>query len=138
MANFAATMELQKLLGEGQIERAFAVALGLNDPSIVKWLCTKLEPKAVHAVSPVVVMALTQQLGGHLTSDPQATLPWLKESLGKLKPKDPQVAAAVGPVLTQLKERLEAASDALGDGPMAADVAMLTFMVNKLCREVVR
>ena len=36
--------------------------------------------------------------------------------------------------MENFKERLEAASRALGDGPSAAELAMITFMVSKLLR----
>ena len=136
VANFAATMELQALVGQGAIERAFATALGLNDLAILIWLCGKVEPKAL-ATGPMpslILVTLIQQLGEELQSDSKIKLVWLKEALAHLNPHDAQIAGSVGRVLSQLRERLETASEVLGDGALAADIAMLTFMVNKLCR----
>lgn len=139
MGNFAATMELQGLLSQGQNERAFALALGKNDPGILMWLCGKLEPKVLGGppgvglpMSQIIVMSLLQQLGADLQNETKLKIGWIKACLSVLNPADPQVAPNAGRVLSQLGERLTSAADALGDGPDSADLSLLMFKVKKL------
>ena len=120
MGNFAATMELQGLLSQGQNERAFALALGKNDPGILMWLCGKLEPKVLGGppgvglpMSQIIVMSLLQQLGADLQNETKLKIGWIKACLSVLNPADPQVAPNAGRVLSQLGERLTSAADAL-------------------------
>ena len=135
MGNFQATMELQQLLGQGQTERAFAMALGKNDQAIMTWLCGKLEPKVLAGPPPmsqIIVMSLLQQLGADLQSETRLKVGWVKACLGLLNPADPHIAGNCSRMLSQLSDRLTAASDALGDGPDSADLSLLIFKVKKL------
>ena len=130
-------MELQGLVSQGAIERAFALALGKNDLAILLWLCGKVEPKSLSGpppVSSIILVSLIQQLGERLESDSKIKMQWLREALRMVRPDDPQIAPTIGRVLHQLKERLEVATEALGDGALAADLSTLTFMVGKLCK----
>ena len=135
LSNFAATMELQTLIGQGQLERAFAMALGKNDLALLVWLCSKAEPKQLNGPPPmsqIIVMSLLQQLGAELEADSKLKLSWIKSCLGLLKPSDPHIAGNASRVLQQLSERLTVASDTMGDGPDAADLSLLIFKVKKL------
>ena len=135
LSNFAATMELQQLIGQGQLERAFAMALGKNDLALLVWLCGKVEPKQLNGPTPIsqiIVMSLLQQLGAELEADSKLKLSWIKACLGLLKPADPHIAGNASRVLSQLSDRLTVASDTMGDGPDAADLSLLIFKVKKL------
>ena len=126
---------LLQFLGQGQTERAFAMALGKNDQSITTWLCGKLEPKVLAGPPPmsqIIVMSLLQQLGADLQNETKLKIGWTKVCLSVLNPADPQVAPNAGRVLPQLGERLTSAADALGDGPDSADLSLLMFKVKKL------
>jgi len=122
-------------VAQGQLERAFALALGKNDVAILLWLCGKLEPRSLAGpppMAPIVLLSLVQQLSVKLESDTKTKLVWLKEALGVLNPHDPQISPSIGRVLQNLDESLVRASDALGDGALASDLSLLTFMVKKL------
>jgi len=135
LSNFAATMELQNLVSQGQQERAFAMALGKNDLGILLWLCSKMEPKSLNGPPPmsqIIIMSLLQQLSAELESDSTLKLRWIKACLGLLQPSDPHIAGNASRVLSQLSERLTTASHTMGDGPDAADLSLLIFKVKKL------
>ena len=112
MQNFSLTMELQGLIGQGQIEQAFAVALSAKNVEIIMWLCGKLEPKALAGpppVSQIILMSLITQLSDNLESEPAIKLTWLRETLAMLNPKDPLIAPNVQRILSSAGQKLQVA-----------------------------
>eukprot|EP00474_Spongospora_subterranea_P009130 CRZ09588.1 hypothetical protein [Spongospora subterranea] len=108
--------ELTLLIEEGQIDEAFTKALNLGDANIVFWLCSQLQPSALHYTgphhcTPPVLLSLAQQISFHLTeSDNSVTmqLEWLREALLALssRPRLDQIAAHLPAVISQIRTNI--------------------------------
>lgn len=98
--------ELSALLAARRFEESFSTALGLQDVTIVAWLCGQLEPSAVlPGLSPPVLLALVQQLAadlGQTGGELHARLEWIREAALALDPGAPLVAQHIKPVLSQV------------------------------------
>jgi len=140
MQNFALTMELQGLVAQAQVERAFAVALNANNTEIVLWLCNQLEPKTLGGPTPVsqlVLVSLVAQLVNGLHTEPvKLKLGWLREALGLLNTADPLIAPNIDRILASVQEQLSRAEALLDPShPSTADLALVIFKVNKMCQQ---
>jgi hypothetical protein len=133
--DFAVSMELQALLAQGQVERAFAVALNASSLDLLLWLCGQLEPRVLGppvSVSVLVLVSLATQLSAGLDAEPvKLKLSWLKAAFTLLNPTDPLIAPNIERILTAVRDNLKRAEARVPEG-LQTDLAMLLFRVNKL------
>ena len=133
--DFAVSMELQALLAQGQVERAFAVALNASSLDLLLWLCGQLDPRVLGppvSVSVLVLVSLATQLSAGLDAEPvKLKLSWLKAAFTLLNPTDPLIAPNIERILTAVRDNLKRAEARVPEG-FQTDLAMLLFRVNKL------
>ena len=135
MNDFAVSMELQALLAQGRVERAFAVALNASSLDLLLWLCGQLDPRVLGppvSVSVLVLVSLATQLSAGLDAEPvKLKLSWLKAAFTLLNPTDPLIAPNIERILTAVRDNLKRAEARVPEG-FQTDLAMLLFRVNKL------
>ena len=104
--------EIKGLIGRGEYEAAFSKALGLQDLSLVSWLCSNVDAPSVlsctpPALSQMVLLSLLQQLGADLASNTSNKISWIREVAMCINPADHSIAAHIKLVLEQVHESLQ-------------------------------
>lgn len=107
-------IELRGMMSQGRYEEAFSKALGLQEVSIMGWLCTQADAATVLSSSPpalsqMVLLSLVQQLAADISSNTSMKLQWIREAALALNPQDPMLGPHLRPVLEQVHAALAAA-----------------------------
>lgn len=100
------TKELTRLISERKYEEAFTFALQRSDVSIVSWLCSQVDIRAICSMVPPlsqgVLLALLQQLTYDVANDTSRKLQWITEVASAINPTDPLIAMHVRPIFEQV------------------------------------
>ncbi|CAL5054622.1 unnamed protein product [Urochloa decumbens] len=105
------TKELGRLISERKVDEAFTMALQRSDVSIVSWLCSQVDLRALLAMVPVplnqgVLLALLQQLAVDINNDTSRKVQWMTDVAMAINPADPMIAVHVRPIFEQVYNQL--------------------------------
>jgi enhancer of mRNA-decapping protein 4 len=134
------TIELGRLVDEGQLEDAFTKALGLSSVEMVTWVCGKVEParEAIFGQSPAplsqgVLLSLMQQLSCDLDEEPTLKLAWIRDSCLAIDPSDAMLSAHMRPILESVFGGLhEASQSPATPAAVKGDLRLCVHVVNSL------
>lgn len=103
--------ELGRLISERKFDEAFTVALQRSDVSIVSWLCSQVDLRALCAMAPVplnqgVLLALLQQLAVDIYTETSRKIQWMTDVAMAINPTDQVIAAHVRPIFEQVYAKL--------------------------------
>ncbi|CAD5180946.1 unnamed protein product [Musa acuminata subsp. malaccensis] len=99
--------ELSRLISECKYEEAFAIALQRSDVSIVSWLCTQVDLRAICYTVPLplsqgVLLALLQQLACDIGTEASRKVSWMTDVALVINPTDPMITSYIQPILEQV------------------------------------
>ncbi|CAD5181611.1 unnamed protein product [Musa acuminata subsp. malaccensis] len=105
------TKELSRLISERKYEEAFTMALQRSDVSIVSWLCTQVDLRAICSTVPLplsqgVLLALLQQLACDLNNETSRKVGWMTDVAVAINPTDPMITMHVRPIFEQVYSML--------------------------------
>ncbi|KAJ0986941.1 hypothetical protein J5N97_005297 [Dioscorea zingiberensis] len=104
------TKELTRLISEHKYEEAFTLALQRSDVTIVSWLCSQVDVRAICSMVPPlsqgVLLALLQQLTYDVGNETSRKLGWITEVAAAINPTDPLIAMHVRPIFEQVYNTL--------------------------------
>ncbi|OWM85926.1 hypothetical protein CDL15_Pgr012176 [Punica granatum] len=130
--------ELSRLISECKYEEAFASSLQRSDVSIVSWLCSQVDLRAVLGMAPLplsqgVLLSLLQQLACDINNDPPRKLSWMTDVAGVINPSDPIIAVHVRPIFEQVYQILnhQRSVPTLG-GSELSTVRLLMHVINSM------
>ncbi|KAM0850199.1 hypothetical protein ACQ4PT_053228 [Festuca glaucescens] len=103
--------ELGRLISERKFDEAFTVALQRSDVSIVSWLCSQVDLRALCTMAPVplnqgVLLALLQQLAVDIYTETSRKIQWMTDVAMAINPTDQVIAAHVRPIFEQVYAKL--------------------------------
>ncbi|KAL6633640.1 hypothetical protein ACP70R_026311 [Stipagrostis hirtigluma subsp. patula] len=103
--------ELSRLISERKFDEAFTMALQRSDVSIVSWLCSQVDLRALCAMVPVplnqgVLLALLQQLAVDISNETSRKVQWMTDVAMAINPTDPVIAMHVRPIFEQVYNQL--------------------------------
>ncbi|RLN08971.1 enhancer of mRNA-decapping protein 4-like [Panicum miliaceum] len=103
--------ELGRLISERKFDEAFTMALQRSDVSIVSWLCSQVDLRALLATVPVplnqgVLLALLQQLAVDINNETSRKVQWMTDVAMAINPSDPMIAVHVRPIFEQVYSQL--------------------------------
>ncbi|EEE57711.1 hypothetical protein OsJ_08193 [Oryza sativa Japonica Group] len=103
--------ELGRLISERKFDEAFTMALQRSDVSIVSWLCSQVDLRALCSMVPVplnqgVLLALLQQLAVDIATDTPRKIQWMTDVAMAINPTDPVIAMHVKPIFEQVYNAL--------------------------------
>ncbi|TKW41327.1 hypothetical protein SEVIR_1G306900v4 [Setaria viridis] len=103
--------ELGRLVSERKFDEAFTMALQRSDVSIVSWLCSQVDLRALLAMVPVplnqgVLLALLQQLAVDINNETSRKVQWMTDVAMAINPADPMIAVHVRPIFDQVYSQL--------------------------------
>jgi enhancer of mRNA-decapping protein 4 len=103
--------ELGRLISERKFDEAFTMALQRSDVSIVSWLCSQVDLRALLAMVPVplnqgVLLALLQQLAVDINNETSRKVQWMTDVAMAINPADPMIAVHVRPIFEQVYSQL--------------------------------
>jgi enhancer of mRNA-decapping protein 4 len=103
--------ELGRLISEHKFDEAFTVALQRSDVSIVSWLCSQVDLRALCTMAPVplnqgVLLALLQQLAVDIYTETSRKIQWMTDVAMAINPTDQVIAAHVRPIFEQVYAKL--------------------------------
>ncbi|XP_062222153.1 enhancer of mRNA-decapping protein 4-like [Phragmites australis] len=103
--------ELGRLISERKFDEAFTMALQRSDVSIVSWLCSQVDLRALCAMVPVplnqgVLLALLQQLAVDLSNETSRKVQWMTDVAMAINPTDQMIAVHVRPIFEQVYNQL--------------------------------
>ncbi|KAH7689099.1 enhancer of mRNA-decapping protein 4 [Dioscorea alata] len=100
------TKELTRWISDRKYEEAFTFALQRSDVTIVSWLCSQVDIRAICSMVPPlsqgVLLALLQQLTYDVANDTSRKLQWITEVASAINPTDPLIAMHVRPIFEQV------------------------------------
>ena len=134
------TVELGRLVDEGNYEEAFQKALGMASVETVTWTCGRCEPVRddIFGAVPVplsqtVLLSLMQQLSSDLDDEPSLKLQWIQAACLAMDPSDQSLAQALpvilGAVFDSLTETAQAPDTPAG---VRGDLRLVLHVVNSL------
>ena len=134
------TIELGRLVDEGNYEEAFQKALGMASVETVTWTCGRCEPVRddIFGAVPVplsqtVLLSLMQQLSSDLDDEPSLKLQWIQAACLAMDPSDQSLAQALpvilGAVFDSLTETAQAPDTPAG---VRGDLRLVLHVVNSL------
>jgi len=133
------TVVLSQLVAEEKYEAAFNKALTLSEIKVVTWLCAQVDLTRVFATPPAIsqmlLLALSQQLGCDLYSDSKLKLEWLRQALLALDPNDSLLATHMRPILDQLYANLKCLDPATLGAVLMRESVLVRHLVNSLLSE---
>ncbi|KAG8072188.1 hypothetical protein GUJ93_ZPchr0006g45353 [Zizania palustris] len=103
--------ELGRLISERKFDEAFTMALQRSDVSIVSWLCSQVDLRALCSMAPVplnqgVLLALLQQLAVDIATETTRKVQWMTDVAMAINPTDPVIAMHVRPIFEQVYNAL--------------------------------
>ncbi|XP_062220161.1 enhancer of mRNA-decapping protein 4-like [Phragmites australis] len=103
--------ELGRLISERKFDEAFTMALQRGDVSIVSWLCSQVDLRALCAMVPVplnqgVLLALLQQLAVDINNETSRKVQWMTDVAMAINPTDSMIAVHVRPIFEQVYSQL--------------------------------
>jgi len=103
--------ELGRLISERKFDEAFTMALQRSDVSIVSWLCSQVDLRALCAMVPVplnqgVLLALLQQLAIDIHNETSRKVQWMTDVAMAINPADQMIAVHVRPIFEQVYNQL--------------------------------
>ncbi|KAG2661183.1 hypothetical protein PVAP13_1KG486400 [Panicum virgatum] len=103
--------ELGRLISERKFDEAFTMALQRSDVSIVSWLCSQVDLRALLAMVPLplnqgVLLALLQQLAVDINNETSRKVQWMTDVAMAINPADPMIAVHVRPIFEQVYSQL--------------------------------
>uniref|UniRef100_J3LGL0 Enhancer of mRNA-decapping protein 4 WD40 repeat region domain-containing protein n=2 Tax=Oryza brachyantha TaxID=4533 RepID=J3LGL0_ORYBR len=103
--------ELGRLISERKFDEAFTMALQRSDVSIVSWLCSQVDLRALCSMAPVplnqgVLLALLQQLAVDIATETPRKIQWMTDVAMAINPTDPMIAMHVKPIFEQVYNTL--------------------------------
>ncbi|KAL5207669.1 hypothetical protein ABZP36_032104 [Zizania latifolia] len=103
--------ELGRLISERKFDEAFTMALQRSDLSIVSWLCSQVDLRALCSMAPVplnqgVLLALLQQLAVDIATETSRKVQWMTDVAMAINPTDPVIAMHVRPIFEQVYNAL--------------------------------
>ena len=134
------TVELGRLVDEGNYEEAFQKALGMASVETVTWTCGRCEPVRddIFGAVPVplsqtVLLSLMQQLSSDLDDEPSLKLQWIQAACLAMDPSDQSLAQALPVILGAVFDSLTEAAQA-PDTPagVRGDLRLVLHVVNSL------
>ncbi|CAI0374170.1 unnamed protein product [Linum tenue] len=132
------TKELSRLIAEGKYDDAFHKALHRSDVSIVSWLCSQVDLKAILSMSPLplsqgVILALLQQLACDIINETTKKVSWMADVAVAINPADPMISVHVRPIFEQVYQILNhhrnLPTTSSGD---ASNIRLLMYVVNSV------
>ncbi|PWZ22991.1 Varicose-related protein, partial [Zea mays] len=103
--------ELSRLIYERKFDEAFTMALQRSDVSIVSWLCSQVDLRALCAMVPVplnqgVLLALLQQLAIDIHNETSRKVQWMTDVAMAINPADQIIPVHVPPIFEQVYSQL--------------------------------
>uniref|UniRef100_A0A0D9VKE5 Enhancer of mRNA-decapping protein 4 WD40 repeat region domain-containing protein n=1 Tax=Leersia perrieri TaxID=77586 RepID=A0A0D9VKE5_9ORYZ len=103
--------ELGRLVSERKFDEAFTMALQRSDVSIVSWLCSQVDLRALCSMAPIplnqgVLLALLQQLAVDIANETPRKIQWMTDVAMAINPTDPVIAMHVKPIFEQVYNAL--------------------------------
>ncbi|KAL6912214.1 hypothetical protein ACP4OV_001019 [Aristida adscensionis] len=103
--------ELGRLISERKFDEAFTMALQRSDVSVVSWLCSQVDLRALCAMVPLplnqgVLLALLQQLAVDISNETSRKVQWMTDVAMAINPTDPMIAVHVRPIFEQVYNQL--------------------------------
>ncbi|CAD6242619.1 unnamed protein product [Miscanthus lutarioriparius] len=103
--------ELSRLISERKFDEAFTMALQRSDVSIVSWLCSQVDLRALCAMAPVplnqgVLLALLQQLAIDIHNETSRKVQWMTDVAMAINPADQMITVHVRPIFEQVYNQL--------------------------------
>ncbi|PWZ38612.1 Varicose-related protein [Zea mays] len=103
--------ELSRLISERKFDEAFTMALQRSDVSIVSWLCSQVDLRALCAMVPVplnqgVLLALLQQLAIDIHNETSRKVQWMTDVAMAINPADQIIPVHVPPIFEQVYSQL--------------------------------
>ena len=134
------TIELGRLVDEGNFEGAFQKALGMASVEMVTWTCGQCEParddifgSVPVPLSQTVLLSLMQQLSSDLDTDASLKMQWIQAACLAMDPSDASLAQALPVILGAVFDSLtETARDANTPPAVKGDLRLVLHVVNSL------
>jgi enhancer of mRNA-decapping protein 4 len=134
------TIELGRLVDEGNFEGAFQKALGMASVEMVTWTCGRCEParddifgSVPVPLSQTVLLSLMQQLSSDLDTDASLKLQWIQAACLAMDPSDASLAQALPVIFGAVFDSLtETARDANTPPAVKGDLRLVLHVVNSL------
>lgn len=104
-------LQIEQLIGQGQINAAFQQALSASDLSLVVFICEKVNPQQVFNQTPCplqqhVLLSLIQQLSADMANYTDLKHKYLEEAVMNLDPANPLTREHMPGVLNNLQHQL--------------------------------
>ncbi|WOL12084.1 enhancer of mRNA-decapping protein 4-like [Canna indica] len=132
------TKELSRLISERKYEEAFTIALQRSDVSIVSWLCTQVDLRAICSTLPLplsqgVLLALLQQLACDISNETPRKVGWMTDVAVVINPADPMIALHVRPIFEQVYSMLgHQRALSTTTAPEATNIRLLMHVINSV------
>ncbi|URD92432.1 WD domain, G-beta repeat domain containing protein [Musa troglodytarum] len=132
------TKELSRLISERKYEEAFTMALQRSDVSIVSWLCTQVDLRAICSAVPLplsqgVLLALLQQLACDLSNETSRKVGWMTDVAVAINPTDPMITMHVRPIFEQVYSMLgHQRALPTTTASEATNIRLLTHVINSV------
>ncbi|GLU23980.1 hypothetical protein SLE2022_399540 [Rubroshorea leprosula] len=132
------TKELSRLASERKYEDAFTIALQRIDLSIVSWLCSQVDLRAILTIVPLplsqgVLISLLQQLACDVNKETSQKLGWMTEVAAAINPADQMIAMHVRPIFDQVYKILHHLhSSPMITGAEHSSIRLLMHVINSV------
>lgn len=126
--------QIATALSGGQYELAFQVALNQASLEVVVWLCKQVDMSKVSQskqLTPLVLLALIQQLGYDLASHTELKVTWLRELL-LVDYKEAFANQHARPILAKLQQNITDILPQITDQPTSTGLVVLRHIITSM------
>ncbi|PNF32915.1 hypothetical protein B7P43_G01848 [Cryptotermes secundus] len=130
-------MQIEQLIGQGQINTAFQQALSASDLGLVVFICEKVNPQQVFNQTPCplqqhVLLSLIQQLSADMSNHTELKHKYLEEAVMNLDATNPLTREHMPAVLTNLQRQLTAYIASNPNNKITRSMKMLNMATQSL------
>lgn len=130
-------MQIEQLIGQGQINAAFQQALSASDLGLVVFICEKVNPQQVFNQTPCplqqhVLLSLIQQLSADMSNHTELKHKYLEEAVMNLDATNPLTREHMPGVLTNLQRQLTAYIASNPNNKITRSMKMLNMATQSL------
>ncbi|PNF32921.1 hypothetical protein B7P43_G01848, partial [Cryptotermes secundus] len=136
-------MQIEQLIGQGQINTAFQQALSASDLGLVVFICEKVNPQQVFNQTPCplqqhVLLSLIQQLSADMSNHTELKHKYLEEAVMNLDATNPLTREHMPAVLTNLQRQLTAYIASNPNNKITRSMKMLNMATQSLLNAIPR
>ncbi|XP_069698744.1 enhancer of mRNA-decapping protein 4 isoform X2 [Periplaneta americana] len=130
-------LQIEQLIGQGQINAAFQQALSASDLSLVVFICEKVNPQQVFNQTPCplqqhVLLSLIQQLSADMSNHTELKHKYLEEAVMNLDNTNPLTREHMPGVLSNLQHQLSTYIASNPNNKITRSMRMLSMATQSL------